>query len=120
MIGSKNRKQITIRAGIVTLLIGVIVSACAIIEESEPGVEERVGHKVVGPVYTKGLVQEDSLQRIIAFQTNKKIMLLHQIKERDGVLVLDLTENESRELGIPESLYNEVIEMISAANENNK
>lgn len=47
-------------------------------------------------------------------------MLLHQIKERDGVLVLDLTENESRELGIPESLYNEVIEMISAANENNK
>jgi hypothetical protein len=45
---------------------------------------------------------------------------LHQIKERDGVLLLDLTEDEIRELGIPESLYNEVMEMINAANENNK
>ena len=68
-------------------------------------------------MYTKGLVQEDSLQRIIAYQTDKTLLLLHQIKERDGVLVLDLTEAEIRELNIPESLVNEVLEMIIAVNE---
>ena len=68
-------------------------------------------------MYTKGLVQEDSLQRIIAYQTDKTLLLLHQIKERDGVLVLDLTEAEIRDLYIPESLVYEVLEMIIAVNE---
>lgn len=43
-------------------------------------------------------------------------MMLHQVKERDGVFVLELTENDLRELNIPDSLYNKVMEMIDLAN----
>lgn len=43
-------------------------------------------------------------------------MLLHQIKEKDEVYYLDLTEEDIRELSIPESLYYEVMEMIDGAN----
>ena len=109
----KNTTKIT------TILVFLTISACAIVEESEPAAGERINRSVTGPMYTKGLVQEDSIQRIIAYQTDKTLLLLHQIKERDGVLVLDLTEAEIRELNIPESLVNDVLEMIDEANGNN-
>lgn len=98
-------------------LAGLIMASCAIVEEYEPTKEERLKMTIVGPTFTKGMAQEDSLLCIMAYQTNKTLMLLHQIKEVDGVFFLDLTEDDIRELSIPESLYNDVMEMIDGANE---
>lgn len=68
------------------------------------------------PPVTKGMLQEDSLQVIIAYQTNKELMLFHQIKEKDGRFVLELTQDDVRALDIPDSLYNEVLDIINEAN----
>ena len=96
------------------------MASCAIVEEYEPTTEERFNMTIVGPTFTKGMAQEDSLLCIMAYQTNKTLMLLHQIKEKDGVFFLDLTDEDIRELSIPESLYHNVMEMIDGANEINK
>ena len=111
-------RSVFLYKGILALSIGLFLSACAIIVESEPVVPERRNYRVAPKsMYTKSMIQEDSLQLVMDFQKNKEVMLLHQIKELNGCFYLDLTEADIRELNIPDSLCDKVNELIRIAND---
>ena len=97
-----------------SVLIGLL--SCAIMEEAQPIANEKPKYFVTNPLYTKGLVQDDSLQRVVSFQTDKTIMLLHQIKKENGRLLLDLSETEVYELALPDSLYYNIMTVIESIN----
>ena len=97
--------------------IAFLLTACAIMEEQEPLADKGNNRRsIAGTPYTKSLSQEDSLQLVIAFQTDKRNMLLHQIKEDDGVFVLDMTDDDARNLSIPDSLYHWAQDIVRIAN----
>lgn len=103
-------------AAIIAYFFMLIVSSCATMEEAEPFTQEKSNGEVAKPISTKAMIQEDSLQLIMAFQTNKKNMLLHQIKEVDGIIILDIVEEDIRDLNIPDSLYNWALRLVNSAN----
>lgn len=94
------------------------IASCSIMREEiiTDGIKERTRLTVIEEPITKSLIQEDSLQRIIRFQTDKEFLLLHQIKCREDVFYLDLTQNEITELNIPDSLYHWATNFVECLN----
>lgn len=108
------RKIIAVLASVTV----VIVSACSVMrEESEPlNRGMTLSHNVVESPYTKGNVQEDSLKQVMAYQSDKRMMLVNQIKSSDGVFYLNLSEEDVAELNIPDSLYRWALNFIESLN----
>ena len=96
----------------------VIVSACSVMrEESAPSNRGMTpSRNVVESPYTKGNVQEDSLKQVIAYQSDKRMMLVNQIKSSDGVFYLNLSEEDVAELNIPDSLYRWALNFVESLN----
>lgn len=96
----------------------VIFSACSVMrEESSPSNKGMTPSRhVVESPYTKGSVQEDSLKQVIAYQSDKRMMLVNQIKSSDGVFYLNLSEEDVAELNIPDSLYRWALNFVESLN----
>jgi hypothetical protein len=88
------------------VITSAIISACAVIEETE-GIYSVKNDTFADTktITTKSVIQEDSLQVALQCQTNKRLILIHQIKQLDGVFYLNLTEQDIAQLSIPDSLY---------------
>lgn len=108
------RKIIAVLASVTV----VIVSACSVMrEESEPLNRGMIpSRNVVESPYTKGNVQEDSLKQVMAYQSDKRMMLVNQIKSSDGVFYLNLSEEDVAELNIPDSLYRWALNFVESLN----
>lgn len=89
-----------------TIVTLISFSACAIIEEAED-TSTQINHFTVEDyAETKSVIQEDSTQVAMRCQSNKKLILIHQIIQRDGIYYLNLTDQDISQLSIPDSLYN--------------
>lgn len=96
-------KRLKVLFAIIELVI--CFSACAIIEEAQENTKHKVSWHVNAPVQTKSGSPVDTLQLALDCQTNKSLLLVHQIKKNNGEYVLGLSENDAAQLCIPDSLY---------------
>ena len=105
---------------IISISISIMLSSCSVMEEMTESTTDKgtrsAAREVRDPYMTKSGVQVDSLQMLIAFQTSQRVLLLHQIRRSSGSYVLKITNDDTRELGIPDSLYNWAIDYVNGLN----
>ena len=96
----------------------LIISACSIIkEEVAPIIDTgKINRYVEESTLTKGSIFVDSIQLSINYQTNKRMMLIHQIKNNNGLYYLDFSEKDIMELAIPDSLFCWALDFVNSLN----
>lgn len=107
------RKRLTVAV----CLSALLVSSCSIMEETPITTSQRQAWTIQEHAATKSGPLIDSLQYLISFQTNKRIILMHQIKKRNGAYYLDLTQTDIESLSIPDSLHQWALNYVKCLND---